>query len=234
MRGVELPEPGVRAVAALADDLRRALYRFVRTQRRPTTRDEAAAATGVSRKLAAFHLDKLVDAGLLRARSDISPGRPRGRPPKVYEPAETAVAVTIPPQRYDLLGEILLDTVAAATADGDHGDEVRAAALRVARQRGEEYGEVARAERGLHRVGAERALSTACAVLAGLGFEPDPTPRRVTLTNCPFHRLAERQRDLVCGINREFCDGLLRGLGNETAKAVLAPAEGRCCVELRA
>ncbi|MFH8798236.1 helix-turn-helix domain-containing protein [Streptomyces sp. NPDC017936] len=69
-------DPTVRAGAAgsaidslgvLSEDSRRRMFTFVRRARRAVTRDEAAAGVGISRKLAAFHLDKLVDAGLLRA-----------------------------------------------------------------------------------------------------------------------------------------------------------------------
>src|SRR6516225_117313 len=85
-RGVVSTNPAIRAIAALDDDLRRGMYAFIRAARRPVTRDEAAAAVGISRKLAAFHLDKLVDAGALRARYQAA-GRV-GRAPKVYEPPE--------------------------------------------------------------------------------------------------------------------------------------------------
>ena len=61
------PDPAIKAVAALSDDTRRGMYVFIRAARQPVTRDEAAASVGISRKLAAFHLDKLVDAGLRHA-----------------------------------------------------------------------------------------------------------------------------------------------------------------------
>ena len=81
----------IRAVAALEDELRRGLYAYIRAARHPVTREEAAASAGISRKLAAFHLDKMVDAGLLRASYQSvyqSTGtRKVGRTPKVYEPA---------------------------------------------------------------------------------------------------------------------------------------------------
>ena len=54
-------------VGALDDDLRRRMYAYCRRAGHSVTRDEAAAHVGISRKLAAFHLDKLVDAGLLWA-----------------------------------------------------------------------------------------------------------------------------------------------------------------------
>ena len=56
--------PAIRAVAALDDEFRRGMYAFIRKARRPVTREEAAASVGISRKLAAFHLDKLVEADL--------------------------------------------------------------------------------------------------------------------------------------------------------------------------
>ncbi|WP_318216156.1 hypothetical protein [Streptomyces sp. SCL15-6] len=62
---------------------------FIRRAGRAVTRDEAAAGFGISRKLAAFHLDELVDAGLLRARYEAPDGiRKVGRRPKVCEPID--------------------------------------------------------------------------------------------------------------------------------------------------
>ena len=77
------------AVVALADNSRRALYEYVRRADHPVSREEAGQATGISRGLAAFHLDKLVETGLLRARHEAPPDQPRGRgrAPKVYEAA---------------------------------------------------------------------------------------------------------------------------------------------------
>src|SRR4051794_6499739 len=107
------------AMAALADSSRRALYEYVRRAGHPVGRDEAGNATGISRGLAAFHLDKLVEAGLLRAWHESPPSRPRGRgrAPKVYEPAGAGMAVAIPERRYELIAEILADAVATQPAD---------------------------------------------------------------------------------------------------------------------
>src|SRR5690349_15147573 len=99
-------DPAIKAVAALDDDLRRGMYQFIRGERRPVSRDEAAAAVGISRKLAAFHLDKLVDAGVLRAHYRSATGIRRvGRAPKVYEPVDTDLRISIPPRRHDLLAD---------------------------------------------------------------------------------------------------------------------------------
>jgi len=123
------PDPAIRAVAALEDQLRRGMYAFIRRTRRPVTRDEAAASVGISRKLAAFHLDKLVEAGVLRARYEPVDGvRKVGRTPKVYEPAELDIQVSIPQRQHDLLADILIDAVLThAETETARGAAVRAA-----------------------------------------------------------------------------------------------------------
>nr|BFE80012.1 hypothetical protein GCM10020093_026130 [Planobispora longispora] len=77
-------------VAALNDPVRRAVYEYVISQGREVGRNEAAEAAGVQRTLAAFHLDKLVEAGLLEAgfkRLGEKTGPGSGRPAKVYRRA---------------------------------------------------------------------------------------------------------------------------------------------------
>ncbi|MFC0861572.1 helix-turn-helix transcriptional regulator [Sphaerimonospora cavernae] len=225
-------DPAISAVAALDDVLRRGMYMHIRRARRPVTRDEAAAAVGISRKLAAFHLDKLVDAGLLRARYEAVGGiRKVGRTPKVYEPAETDIRVTIPERRHEVLAGILTDAVL-----GEGGsDNARQAAIKVAGRRGEELGAAERAQARPGRLGAERALTLLEGVLARHGFEPTrESPTCVRLSNCPFHPLAARAPELVCGINHAFLSGMLAGLeADGVVRAVLAPRSGQCCVELR-
>ncbi len=225
------PEAGLAAAAVLADDLRRRMYAFIRRADGPVTRGEVAAEIGISRKLAAFHLDKLAAAGLLRT-SFARPGglRRAGRTPKRYAPAEVDVQVSIPPREHTLLAGILVDAVRTTADDG-----ATQAALRVAGQRGRELGQAERAAIRPGRLGAERALTLAGGFLDRSGFEPvRAAPTVVLLRNCPFHPLADQARELVCGINHAFLSGFLDGLGARSATAVLHPSPGHCCVELRA
>lgn len=195
------------------------------------TRDEAAASVGISRKLAAFHLDKLVAAGLLRARYAAPQGIRRvGRRPKVYEPTTTHFRISIPERRPDLLAEIMLDAVGTERP----GEGARAAALRAARARGERLGAAERAGVRPGRLGPERSITVSHGMLARYGFEPyRETATRLCLLNCPFHPFAARSPALVCGINHAFLDGFLTGLEASGVEAVLAPRPGHCCVELR-
>lgn len=220
------------ALGALEDELRRTLYVFVRAQRRPISRDEAATATGISRKLAAFHLDKLVDRGLLipsYARPPGRGGRGAGRSAKYYEPSSRQIDVTIPERRYDLLGSVFLRAL-RSQRQGETGED---AARRAAGETGAEIGAAERRRLGISPPGPERAMAVTTQILEETGYEPYRDDRGcVRLRSCPFHGLAEQDRDLVCGMNERLVEGIVRGLGNATLGVVLDPVPGECCVRL--
>ena len=219
----------VAAVAALHDESRRRLYEFIRRQRQPVTREQAADALGISRKIAAFHLDKLVEVGLLATGGVHGTGPPKvGRRPKVYEPSGVEIRVAVPDRRPDLLADILIEAVLS-----DSGETARAAAIRIAHEHGVVIGAAERQAVRPGRLGAERALSLAQSLLQRYGFEPGrETPTQVRLRNCPFHPIVQRSPALVCAINHAFIAGLLEGLQAHSAQATLAPRAGECCVEM--
>jgi predicted ArsR family transcriptional regulator len=219
-------------LGALEDELRRKLYVFVRAQGRPVSRDEAATAAGISRKLAAFHLDKLVDRGLLThtyARPPGRGGRGAGRSAKYYAPSDRQIDVTIPERRYDLLGSVFLRAL-RSQSQGEAGED---AARRAAGETGFEIGRAERQRRGIPPPGAERAMAVTTEILEETGYEPYRDDRGcVRLRSCPFHVLAEQERDLVCGMNERLVEGIVRGLGNDTLGVVLEPVPGECCVRV--
>ncbi|NGN70342.1 transcriptional regulator [Streptomyces sp. A7024] len=219
------------AVSVLSEGSRRRMYTFIRRAGRPVTRDEAAAHVGISRKLAAFHLDKLVAAGLL----DVGPAAPGsvkrvGRRPKAYEPTGLRLHVSIPERRHELLAGLLLDAV---NEDRPGGEDAAAAALRLARRRGHRLGEAQRETQRPGRLGPERALTICERMLYEHGFEPvREGPDRLRQRNCPFHPFAERAPELVCGLNKAFLTGYLDGMRIITLTAELDPRPGECCVEV--
>lgn len=229
--GDELAE-SLRTLAALDDPSRRRLYDAVRAAPAPLTREQAAESVGISRKLAAFHLDKLVDAGLLVADYDpAARGHRLGRTPKTYRPSAIELRVSIPQRHPEQLAELLLEAITSAHA----GEPPREAALRVGREAGRRLGRQVRHESRAGRLGAERTLTLTESVLRSRGFEPRrESPTCLQLGNCPFRPLAEVAADVVCGINEQFMTGLLEGLQAHSVHAVLAPSAGRCCVVLRA
>jgi predicted ArsR family transcriptional regulator len=69
-------------------------------------------------------------------------------------------------------------------------------------------------------------------LLAEQGYEPYDDHGVTRLRNCPFERLAQTHRDLVCWANLAFVEGLVQGLGAKSLQAVLDFRPGRCCIAL--
>ena len=239
---VELPPAAaVAAVAALGDEHRRRMYEFIRSSPHPVNRDQAAAAVGISRKLAAFHLDKLVEVGLLHAGvAGAGEVRRGGRRPKVYWSSGTEVRVSIPTRCPDLLVGILVDALDTTGERGedmvdadDSTDQPIARVAAAAHRRGAELGAAERARTRPGRLGSERGLTALDSVLSTLGFEPRrDRPTTLTLRNCPFRPHAAAAPQLICTLNQALITGLLEGLQADTITATLEPRPAQCCVEL--
>jgi predicted ArsR family transcriptional regulator len=219
MRQPEL-DRRLAALASLGDPLRRDLYHAVTGRDGGVSRDEAAAAVGVSRALAAYHLDKLVRAGLLDARFERRTGRRgpgAGRTAKLYLRSANPVEVALPTRDYELIAGLLARAVEADPSGG-----ARAELVRSARALGAEV-----ATGGDRRPSRDDAVRSA---LADQGYEPYEDGSALRLRNCPFGRLAETHRELVCSANLAFLEGLLERHPRSGLRAVLEPRPGGCCV----
>ena len=225
-------EARVREIAALDQPLRRQLYGLLAERGGWVSRDDAAEELDVPRSVAAFHLDKLAEAGLVEVRFERPPGRSgpgAGRPAKLYRRSVAEVSVSLPERHYDLAGALLADAVADAASTGRPVDATLAEA---AHRAGVEIGAAARAE--LPRATAAATREAAMDALERLGYEPRLCGREIALANCPFHALAERHRPLVCGMNLDLLSGVAEGLGAQDRLAPrLDPEDGMCCVRLR-
>jgi len=221
----------VTGVAALAEPLRRALYVYVSAQPAAVNRDQAAEAVGVARHTAKFHLDKLVEDGLLEVDFARPPGRGgpgAGRPAKLYRRSSRQFAVSIPERHYDLAGRLLAQAITDAQRDRV---PVAEALARAARDAGRALGDEARRRAG-KRPSRSKMLAAAAGVLRDCGYEPRAEGTQLTLANCPFHSLAQEYTDLVCGMNLEFIEGLVGEISGSALAATLDPAPGRCCVRV--
>jgi predicted ArsR family transcriptional regulator len=206
------------AIGALGDPVRRRLYRLAAESSEPLTRDAAAEALGIPRSTVAFHLGRLVDAGVLEVDSRRPVGRSgpgAGRPAHVYTLTADELIGSLPERHYELAGELL--AAAADRADAE-GTSMRRALGQVARRTGA-------------RVGAESAdLESA---LTACGFEPrDDGTGGLTLENCPFHALAQRYTDIICPANLALVEGMAAGTGDERTP-VSEPRPAHCCVAIR-
>ncbi|MGW0932005.1 helix-turn-helix transcriptional regulator [Streptomyces sp. NPDC002644] len=196
-------------LGVLGDPVRRRLYRHVAAAPEEVGRDAAAEAVGVSRSLAAHHLDKLVEAGLLdvsfrRLSGKAGPGA--GRPAKVYRRADGEHAVSVPPRSYDAAGRLLAEVVDRAGLDR----ELQAAA------------------RAAGAADPEAAAGDLEELLKERGYQPFWDGETLRLRNCPFHALADEFPALICGMNL----ALLDGMADEEWRAVMDPCPGGCCVAL--
>ena len=212
----------IEAIGLLDEPVRRRLYEWVVAQRDAVGRDEAAAALGIKRPLAAFHLDRLARGGLLATEFRRLSGRSgpgAGRPAKLYRRSDEEVGVTLPDRRYGFAAELFAQALEKGAGDP-------AAIAAVAHDAGAEMGR--RERRG--RAGKRRVLQ----VLADGGYEPVvDRDGAIRLRNCPFHALATAHRGLTCGMNLSLAGGMLEGLGATNLRAELDPQPGWCCVVLR-
>jgi predicted ArsR family transcriptional regulator len=218
-------EQSIGAVSLLAEPARRSLYEYVSASRAEVGRDEAAEATGVSRSLAAFHLDKLVDAGLLavsyrRLTGRSGPGA--GRPAKLYRRADAEHVVSVPPRGYGDAAHLLAEVVDQA------GLEPRL--TEVAHRAGVELAGAELPNAALPNYPATDALGE---LLTTRGYQPYRDGSELRLRNCPFHVLAQEFPPLICGMNLALLEGLLAGSALDRDWAArIDPRPGECCVTL--
>ena len=193
------------AFGSLREPVRRAVYEHVAAAAQPVSRNAVAEAMGIGRTLAAFHLDKLVDAGLLEtAYAPRSGGPGAGRPAKLYRRSAAEYTLALPPRDYRLLADVLSAAVQQAGAEP--------AAYAAARERGEKL------------AGGGEVIER----LVALGYEPaEGADGTVRLRNCPFHAMAQAYPPLVCGLNLALLEGLV---GDEGQVARLDPGPVGCCV----
>jgi len=199
----------------LDDPLRRQLYEYVIESDGPVSREQAAAAASIGRTLAAYHLDKLAEVGLLTVSYQRPAGRGgpgAGRPAKLYTRTAREISVSVPPRDYELLARLLV-----ASVEQDASGAVQQAVNSAAHEAGRHAG----AQTGGNVIGA----------LRNCGYLPHADDDgRINLRNCPFHLVAADHRDVVCGLNLRLVEGVIAGCGHPLAHAELDPHPDRCCV----
>lgn len=216
--------PGLEALAALLDPNRRRLYQYVGRQADAVSRDEAAGELGISRSLAAFHLDKLVDAGLLgteyrRLTGRSGPGA--GRTSKLYRRSEHDISLSLPQRDFALLARLL--------ADSAESDRPVDPDFQPAHGYGRSLGLGSRTG-GRPPRGASRLLASVEAILDRLGFAPyRPSADEIRLRNCPFDPLSREYTSVVCGVGQALMAGIAEGVGEDRLHVSREAHPDRCC-----
>ncbi|TDP97796.1 helix-turn-helix transcriptional regulator [Labedaea rhizosphaerae] len=213
----------ISGIGALAEPVRRALYTYVVSQPDAVGREEAASGVHVPVHTAKFHLDRLVDDGLLeveyrRLSGKTGPGA--GRPAKLYRRSDRQFTVSLPERRYDLVGDLLASAVQRAA----EGTPLPEALHETAHAEGHKLGRTAEPSEA-------PPLDRLADTLKDQGFEPRTDGDTLVLANCPFDSLAQKHTELVCGLNLSYVQGVADGLGCPRVRAFLEPEPGHCCVK---
>lgn len=219
-----LLERELQVIGTLRDPTRRRLYHYIERQPRAVSRDEAAEAAGVSRALAAFHLEKLVKVGLLTAeyrRLSGRSGQGAGRTSKLYRRSRHQFVMSLPHRNYELLARLL----AQSLSSGPGTSPGVTAGLEFGRSLG------VRAHRRMRgRPGPERLFSCVEDVLESLAFDPYRTPAgEIWLRNCPFDPLSRLYTPLVCGVGQAIMSGVAEGVAADQVSVHRDEQPNRCC-----
>lgn len=231
-------DDAVAAVALLDEPNRRRLYELVTSSPGAVGRDAAAAALGLSRELVAFHLDRLAEAGLLETefrRIGERRGPGAGRTAKLYRQSARELSVSVPGRDYKGAAEVFAEALDRLAVESPAVAELEQQAVRdAARSRGRAAGQAARRAAG-PRPGKRRIRAGLDALLKAADYQPshEPGAAAIRLQNCPYHALSATHRDLTCGMNLAWGEGVLEGLGAAGLEAELAPEPGYCCVVFR-
>lgn len=218
------------SLSTLDDPIRAAIFFHVVRSSSPVTRDQAAKALGITRRAAAFHLDRLAEAGLVdvsfkRLTGRTGPGA--GRSSKLYRRSERRFNVSIPARNYELLARLL-----ASVIQGSHGVAAPLLLEPQARAFGVTEGAAARTLAGA-RPSRKQLLTVLVDELTRLGFDPFADGSgTLRLRNCPYHDMARNNTDFVCSMNLALMQGVVEGLGAAGVSATSEPREGMCCVAL--
>jgi predicted ArsR family transcriptional regulator len=219
----------IAAVALLAEPVRQRLYAYLRERHEPVGREDAARNAGIAVKLAAFHLDRMAEAGLLdveyrRLTGRVGPGA--GRPAKLYSVSPRAISIALPQTRYALAASMMATALSDGVSQADGAEKLQEVATTV----GESLGSDIRTQVRTNRARREAVRNK----LEQLGYDPQPQgSKELSLRNCIFSELSVSHRDLVCGMNAAFVRGLLDGASVRSSRVEGRMAEPPgCCVRI--
>lgn len=172
---------------------------LLRATGQPLGVQDVAQHTGLHLNTARFHLDGLVEAGLVVRRTE-GGGRP-GRPRIVYRPAPSGTPTGV--RSYRLLAEIL--TGLASRAANPAGPAMEA---------GRDWGHyLADRPAPFRRIQAREAIDKLTGILDDVGFGPEAVPDeqhpQILLRHCPFREIAEHSQQVVCAIHLGLMQGAL-------------------------
>lgn len=201
MRGPDVPAPDPAPVQLGASRAR--VLAALQDAGRPLGVQDVAGLVRLHPNTVRFHLEALVEAGLVTAsREDTERA---GRPRMVYSASVDGAAVGR--RSYRLLAEILTSFLAGTTPDP-------AGAAVVAGHAWGRY--LVQRPAPFQRVEVDQAMAPLIRIMHEIGFEPElrgsGRHRQIRLWHCPFRELAQQHQEVVCSVHL----GLIRGALEES------------------
>lgn len=222
--------------AVLADPTRYSIYQYVLNATRSVSVAEVAEKFGLHPNVARLHLGKLVDIGLLLAHA-AKTGK-GGRPGYVYGPSGHAVSLTVPARDFQLLADLLVQSLALLGEGGKEAiDQIgRTFGRRLAR----EAVESARAQGDGDKT-QEEFLDVCVNALQRLGVQAIITrgidgASNLVLRTCGFQEVAAEHPEQVCHMCKAMVEGIstavLEAQPNVTQAASVPKGDTECVFEV--
>ncbi len=202
---------------ALAEPRRAAIVEELEQAGEALDATELARRVGRHPNTVRWHLDTLLDAGLIRSHT--APRSTPGRPRVVYE---LTPGFGQDDAHHRLLAAALADAVARSENPG-------AEAERAGRALGRQLAE------SDSPAGREDPVTALVGILADHGFEPVASDLDISMHRCPYGELARTSPAVVCGVHRGLVAGALDELGStlEIDELEVFPRPDVCIVHLR-
>jgi predicted ArsR family transcriptional regulator len=223
-----------RVSAVLADPTRYQIYQHVLATPAPVAVAAVAQAFGLHPNVARMHLGKLVDIGLLVAHTEKT-GK-GGRPSFLYGPSGNAVSLTVPARDFQLLANLLVQSLALTGEGGREaiaqigntfgrrlGREALEAAIGQDPSRDMTYAELLRA-----CAAALERLGVAVHVISG-----SDSHASLVLRTCGFREVAAAYPEHVCFLCKAMVEGVAQACLEAEPTVVRAasmPSGDRECV----
>jgi predicted ArsR family transcriptional regulator len=182
----------------------------------------------VKPRLAAFHLDRMAEAGLLdveyrRLSGRAGPGA--GRPAKVYSVSSRSFSVEVPQTRYALAASMMATALTEGGPRANDTKSLQEVATAVGESLGDEIRRQARTK-GARQEAVQGKLKQ-------LGYEPQVQESgEWKMRNCIFSDLSLSHREVVCPMNAALVTGMLNAAHLSSLHVESGKTRPGCCVRV--
>ncbi len=203
--GEGMEQDAQKVGAVLADPTRYKIYQWVLTSTRPVAVQDVARQFKLHPNVARMHLGKLAEIDLLVLEAQKT-GK-GGRPGFLYKPSGNAVSLTVAPRDFQLLADLLVQSLALLGEGANH------AVAQIGQTFGRRLGREAIDAIGDDPAGMEASVKASAAALQRLGVAVAVTHggdgmAHLVLKTCGFQEMASAHPEQVCLLCKAMVEGI--------------------------